>query len=149
MPSHKKGNEAGQMGKNSQEKGSDAQTDRDLFKATLPFGVESVKTSWWVVGSTFLMLFASPWCSPRTRVAATSVVLCFIGVVNGACLHHVPRLYAQRGFVTLSTCMVVVPLVRRSCANAATVVEEQPQFSPWSCWQDRCRQRWRLRDDDH
>lgn len=47
------------MGKNSQEKGSDAQTDRDLFKATLPFGVESVKTSWWVVGSTFLMLFAS------------------------------------------------------------------------------------------
>ncbi|TFG40339.1 MAG: fatty acid desaturase [Chromatiales bacterium] len=59
MPSHKKGNEAGQMGKNSQEKGSDAQTDRDLFKATLPFGVESVKTSWWVVGSTFLMLFAS------------------------------------------------------------------------------------------
>jgi len=36
-----------------------AQTDRDLFKATLPFGVESVKTSWWVVGSTFLMLLAS------------------------------------------------------------------------------------------
>ena len=39
--------------------GSDALTDRDLFKATLPFGVESVKTSWWVVGSTFLMLLAS------------------------------------------------------------------------------------------
>jgi len=38
---------------------SDVQTDRDLFKATLPFGVESVKTSWWVVGSTFLMLLAS------------------------------------------------------------------------------------------
>ncbi len=33
--------------------------DRDLFKATLPFGVESVKTSWWVVGSTFLMLLAA------------------------------------------------------------------------------------------
>lgn len=38
---------------------SDLQTDRDLFKATLPFGVESVKTSWLVVGSTFLMLLAS------------------------------------------------------------------------------------------
>jgi len=37
----------------------DVQTDRDLFKATLPFGVESVKTSWWVVGSTFLLLLAS------------------------------------------------------------------------------------------
>ena len=37
----------------------DVQTDRELFKATLPFGVESVKTSWWVVGSTFLMLLAS------------------------------------------------------------------------------------------
>jgi omega-6 fatty acid desaturase (delta-12 desaturase) len=35
------------------------QADRDLFKATVPFGVESVKTSWWVVGSTFLLLFAS------------------------------------------------------------------------------------------
>ena len=38
---------------------SDAQSDRDLFKATLPFGVESVKTSWWVVGSTFLILLAA------------------------------------------------------------------------------------------
>lgn len=38
---------------------SDAQSDRDLFKATMPFGVESVKTSWWHVGSTFAMLLAS------------------------------------------------------------------------------------------
>ena len=38
---------------------SEVQADRDLFKATLPFGVESVKTSWWVVGSTFLLLLAS------------------------------------------------------------------------------------------
>ena len=37
----------------------DVQADRDLFKATLPFGVESVKTSWWLVGSTFAMLLAS------------------------------------------------------------------------------------------
>jgi len=37
----------------------DGHTDKDLFKATLPFGVESVKTSWWVVGSTFLLLPAS------------------------------------------------------------------------------------------
>jgi len=35
------------------------QTDRELFKATLPFGIESVRTSWWVVGSTFLMMLAS------------------------------------------------------------------------------------------
>jgi omega-6 fatty acid desaturase (delta-12 desaturase) len=35
------------------------QADRDLFKATLPFTVESVATSWWVVGSTFLLLLAS------------------------------------------------------------------------------------------
>jgi omega-6 fatty acid desaturase (delta-12 desaturase) len=35
------------------------QADRDLFRATLPFGVESVRTSWWLVGSTFLMLLAS------------------------------------------------------------------------------------------
>lgn len=35
------------------------QSDRDLFKASLPFGVESVKTSWWFVGSTFLILIAS------------------------------------------------------------------------------------------
>jgi len=34
-------------------------TGRDLFKATLPFSVESVKTSWWLVGSTFVMLTAS------------------------------------------------------------------------------------------
>jgi len=47
------------MGEESRETKSDVQTDRDLFKATLPFGVESVKTSWWVVGSTFLMLIAS------------------------------------------------------------------------------------------
>ena len=38
---------------------SEAHSDRDLFKATLPFGVESVRTSWWVVGSTFLLLLAS------------------------------------------------------------------------------------------
>lgn len=38
---------------------SAANSDRELFKATLPFGVESVKTSWWVVGSTFLLLLAS------------------------------------------------------------------------------------------
>ena len=32
---------------------------RELFKATLPYSVESVKTSWWLVGSTFVMLIAS------------------------------------------------------------------------------------------
>jgi len=37
----------------------DVQADKDLFKATLPFGVESVKTSWWVVGSTFLLLLVA------------------------------------------------------------------------------------------
>ena len=51
--------EASQMGAENSEARTDVQADRDLFKATLPFGVESVKTSWWVVGSTFLLLLAS------------------------------------------------------------------------------------------
>ena len=46
------------MGEQTPETWSDAQTNKDLFKATLPFGVESVRTSWWVVGSTFLLLLA-------------------------------------------------------------------------------------------
>ena len=47
------------MGEEIREQRPDVQTDRDLFKATLPFGIESVRTSWWVVGSTFLMLLAT------------------------------------------------------------------------------------------
>lgn len=47
------------MGEKTSGACSDVQGDRDLFKATLPFGVESEKTSWWVVGSTFLLLLAS------------------------------------------------------------------------------------------
>lgn len=47
------------MGKRIPETPSVDQADRELFKATLPFSVESVKTSWWVVGSTFLLLLAS------------------------------------------------------------------------------------------
>ena len=47
------------MGERIAETRADVQTDMDLFKATLPFGVESLKTSWWVVASTFLLLFAS------------------------------------------------------------------------------------------
>jgi omega-6 fatty acid desaturase (delta-12 desaturase) len=47
------------MGSESQQTQTNAQKDRDLFKATLPFGVESVKTSWWVVSSTFLLLLAA------------------------------------------------------------------------------------------
>ncbi len=47
------------MGVNTLESQTDISTYRDLFKATLPFGVESVRTSWWVVGSTFFLLFAS------------------------------------------------------------------------------------------
>jgi omega-6 fatty acid desaturase (delta-12 desaturase) len=33
--------------------------EQDLFKSTLAYGVESVRKSWWVVGSTFLMLLAA------------------------------------------------------------------------------------------
>ncbi len=47
------------MDGNTPETRTDVQADRDLFKATLPFGIESVKTSWWVVGSTFLLLLAA------------------------------------------------------------------------------------------
>jgi len=114
------------MGEESRDTRSDVQTDRDLFKATLPFGVESVKTSWWVVGSTFL-------CRPRTRVANTSVVLHFVGPFRDARLHHVPRLYAQRDFVAVPTCALVVLPLRCILADATAIVEEQPQFSPWSC----------------
>ena len=38
---------------------SEVRTGRDLFKATVPFAVESVTKSWWLVGSTFLMLVAT------------------------------------------------------------------------------------------
>ena len=43
------------MGKTIRATQPDVQADKDLFKSTLPFGVESVRTSWWVVGSTFLL----------------------------------------------------------------------------------------------
>lgn len=44
---------------NSPDATSEARTGRDLFKATLPFSVESTMKSWWLVASTFLMLIAS------------------------------------------------------------------------------------------
>ena len=47
------------MGAENVETRPDVQADRDLFKATLPFSAESVRTSWWVVGSTFLLLLAA------------------------------------------------------------------------------------------
>lgn len=47
------------MGAENFETQPDVQADRDLFKATLPFSAESVRTSWWVVGSTFLLLLAA------------------------------------------------------------------------------------------
>ena len=47
------------MAGDSRETGTQAQNDRELFKATMPYGVESVKTSWWLVGSTFAMLLGS------------------------------------------------------------------------------------------
>ena len=47
------------MGVQTSETGPGERTGTELFKATLPFGVESTKTSWWVVGSTFLLLLAS------------------------------------------------------------------------------------------
>ena len=47
-----------QLGNESPEATSEVRTGRDLFKATMPFAVESVKTSWWLVASTFAMLIA-------------------------------------------------------------------------------------------
>jgi len=47
------------MDEGSQETPTEARTGRELFKATKPFAVESVKTSWWLVASTFVMLIAS------------------------------------------------------------------------------------------
>ena len=44
---------------NSPQTLADVRAGRDLFKATTPFAVESVRTSWWLVGSTYVMLIAS------------------------------------------------------------------------------------------
>lgn len=41
------------------ETSSGMRTGRDLFAATRPFAVESVRRSWWLVGSTFVMLIAA------------------------------------------------------------------------------------------
>jgi len=49
----------GQLGEDSPQTLTEARTDRELFKATIPFAVESVKTSWWLVTSTFAMLIVS------------------------------------------------------------------------------------------
>ena len=38
---------------------SGLRTGRDLFNATKPFAVESITRSWWLVGSTFVMLIAA------------------------------------------------------------------------------------------
>jgi omega-6 fatty acid desaturase (delta-12 desaturase) len=48
-----------QHGEASPDTGFGERTGRDLFKATVPFAVESVQKSWWLVASTFVMLFAA------------------------------------------------------------------------------------------
>jgi len=48
-----------QSGEESLDTLSGKRTGRDLFKATLPYSVESVKASSWLVGSTFAMLIAT------------------------------------------------------------------------------------------
>jgi omega-6 fatty acid desaturase (delta-12 desaturase) len=47
------------VGEDSPETLSEVRTGRALFKATIPFALESVKKSWWLVASTLLMLIAS------------------------------------------------------------------------------------------
>jgi omega-6 fatty acid desaturase (delta-12 desaturase) len=47
-----------QLGADSPQILPGVRTGRDLFKATVPFAAESVKTSWWHVASTFVMLIA-------------------------------------------------------------------------------------------
>jgi omega-6 fatty acid desaturase (delta-12 desaturase) len=48
-----------QQGEDSLATRSGVRSGRDLFKATIPFAVESVKKSWWLVASNFVMLIAS------------------------------------------------------------------------------------------
>jgi len=48
-----------QKGEDFPKSRSGVRTGRNLFKATIPFTVESVKTSWWLVASTFAMMIAS------------------------------------------------------------------------------------------
>ena len=47
------------VGEDSPETLSEVRTGRALFKATIPFALESVKKSWWLVASTLLILIAS------------------------------------------------------------------------------------------
>ena len=47
------------VGEDSPDILSEARTGRALFKATIPFALESVKKSWWLVASTLLILIAS------------------------------------------------------------------------------------------
>ena len=116
------------MSKENRDARSDAQADKDLFKATLPFGVESVKTSWWVVGSTFVLLLASlagaalaPAWPLRLLFSVSSAMLMVRAFIT------YPRPYAQRDIVTVSSRTVVVSSVLRTRAHAATILEEQPQ----------------------
>jgi omega-6 fatty acid desaturase (delta-12 desaturase) len=45
-----------QAREDSLERPSEIRTGRRLFQATMPFAVECISTSWWLVGSTFVML---------------------------------------------------------------------------------------------
>ena len=47
------------VGEDSPDILSEARTGRALFKATIPFALEAVKKSWWLVASTLLILIAS------------------------------------------------------------------------------------------
>jgi omega-6 fatty acid desaturase (delta-12 desaturase) len=79
------------MGEDSQQTRPGVHTDRDLFKATLPFSVESVKTSWWVVGSTFLLLFASLFAAaiaPAWSLRLLFSVLSALLMVRAFILYH-------------------------------------------------------------
>ncbi|MEJ2275650.1 MAG: fatty acid desaturase, partial [Woeseiaceae bacterium] len=80
-----------QMGEKTHVTRSDVQADRDLFKATLPFSVESLKTSWWVVASTFLLLLASLFgaaIAPSWPLRLVFSVLSALLMVRGFILYH-------------------------------------------------------------
>ena len=65
-------------------------------------------------------------CSRSAGMAAAPGVLRALGIADGAGVHYVPRLHAQRDLVTVATRMVVVPPVFGDRANPPKVVAEKP-----------------------
>ncbi len=83
------------------EHSADTRMGKELLKATAPFAVESVSTSWWQVGTTFALLIAvltgaglAPWWPLRMALSVLGALLIvrafitFHDYMHGAILKH-------------------------------------------------------------